>query len=522
MEVYKVKTPSRFQFGDPLYYEQLGKERLKELVVDIAPPAAMETRLVLDTCETGCTDPTTMTTLTIYIALGRFLPFYLDGLKFVSQDEINREIGVDSASYRLSVDDRELVFDTNGDGHWGDYTEYRRTRDNRTFVDAMITTILMPPYDSMDTILARLRYLFGDISDIVEVETGVEADWDSFIETEDGKAYLMAREAVDAAFIRVLQDDMSAFPGMITDVIMDDLCEERLAISSIRKRIYTLSDEAIQHAWQSAAHPDPSAEISNEDRASITRTLLQDAALPYIPPLIEQMASWIPKQTAEAYGWTRNDIVQAIADKLENDQFRLYAGGEIPPTDAEARGKATALCDEIAQYCQHSHDGIGDEFKDGAQYIPFVKRGFYFCDQYGFQKMEFDSSLATDLQGLRCLEIQPGKPPFETRIPNELRELQNAVSRLGEPSLIEVTCPFDDAALVMGNEEAKLIGMQGNRRINGAIYAGPIYIIGDNLRGDFCDLTDKQIEHYSQMFATPEDITQEDIDEEMNSFFGFY
>ncbi len=163
MEIYKVKTPSRFRFGDPLYYEQFGTERLKELVVDIAPPATMETRLVLDTLEIGGADPSTVTMVTIYIAPERFLPFYLDGLKFVSQDEVSKEIGVDSASYLLSVDDRELVFDTNGDGHWGDYTEYCRTRENRTFLDAMITTILMPPYKSMDTILARLRYLFGDM-----------------------------------------------------------------------------------------------------------------------------------------------------------------------------------------------------------------------------------------------------------------------------------------------------------------------------------------------------------------------
>ncbi len=30
MEIYKVKTPSRFRFGDPLYYEQFGTERLKD------------------------------------------------------------------------------------------------------------------------------------------------------------------------------------------------------------------------------------------------------------------------------------------------------------------------------------------------------------------------------------------------------------------------------------------------------------------------------------------------------------
>ncbi len=163
MEIYKVKTPSRFRFGDPLYYKQYSKKRLKELVVDISPSVILETRLVLDTYETDESDPEAMTTLTIFIAPARFLPFYVDGLKFVSQDEVTREIGVDSASYRLAVDDRVLEFSTGGDGYWGHYTEYQRTRNHMTLVDAMIISIDMPPCDSRDTILSNLKYLFGDM-----------------------------------------------------------------------------------------------------------------------------------------------------------------------------------------------------------------------------------------------------------------------------------------------------------------------------------------------------------------------
>ena len=71
--------------------------------------------------------------------------------------------------------------------------------------------------------------------------------------------------------------------------------------------------------------------------------------------------------------------------------------------------------------------------------------------------------------------------------------------------------------VVYGNDEAKLIGMEGNRRINGHIYAGPIVIVGDDGMGDNADLTEAQVKRYVEMFAEPEDIP----DEETQADVGF-
>lgn len=86
---------------------------------------------------------------------------------------------------------------------------------------------------------------------------------------------------------------------------------------------------------------------------------------------------------------------------------------------------------------------------------------------------------------------------------------------------MEVTYPFDDNAIVVGNEEARLNGMEGNRRINGEPYAGPMFIVGDDGEGNFCNLTDEQVEKYLRIFAEPdEDITPEELEPHM-TFFGF-
>jgi hypothetical protein len=91
-------------------------------------------------------------------------------------------------------------------------------------------------------------------------------------------------------------------------------------------------------------------------------------------------------------------------------------------------------------------------------------------------------------------------------IPDGLDPLQQAVK-----GYIEATYPFDDNAFIIGNEEAKLIGLEGNRRIGDSIYACTILIVADDGQGGTTDLTDEQIGKYTEMFKTPEDITPEEV-----------
>ena len=79
---------------------------------------------------------------------------------------------------------------------------------------------------------------------------------------------------------------------------------------------------------------------------------------------------------------------------------------------------------------------------------------------------------------------------------------------LGTLDELGYTYPFDDDCMILGNEEAKLCGMEGNRRLFGSVYAGPIFITRDNGEGDLCDLTDEQVKTYGEMFAIPEDMKQ--------------
>ena len=134
--------------------------------------------------------------------------------------------------------------------------------------------------------------------------------------------------------------------------------------------------------------------------------------------------------------------------------------------------------------------------------------GFFFCDTIGFRNLaEFDSAKTEPLHGKKMVIVEPHKPAYEALVEDNLESLQRAVG-----GYIEITYPFDDNAMIIGNEEAKLIGMEGNRRVNGSVYAGPLLIAADDGEGGTTDLTDEQVEQYRQMFAMPEDISQAEVE----------
>jgi hypothetical protein len=138
------------------------------------------------------------------------------------------------------------------------------------------------------------------------------------------------------------------------------------------------------------------------------------------------------------------------------------------------------------------------------------KKGFYFCDNIGFQKIDFDSSLCKDLtatEKLSVLLIQPGKAPRMVEIPDTLDAMQELVG-----GYIEEYMPFDDEVAIIVNEEGKLKGLPPNR----AIYTEDGKQIADVLVGDFFivkspvdsdkyqSLTKDLAKKYAEKFKYPE------------------
>lgn len=115
-------------------------------------------------------------------------------------------------------------------------------------------------------------------------------------------------------------------------------------------------------------------------------------------------------------------------------------------------------------------------------------------------------------ENLRILMVEPHKAPYEASVPHELSAMQQAVG-----GLIEVVRNGDGTLLVC-NEEGKLLGMEGNRRIPGDVLAGPFFVVGD--AGEtFRSLTEEELERYRERFAEIEDISPQEVQAATGFFF---
>ena len=116
---------------------------------------------------------------------------------------------------------------------------------------------------------------------------------------------------------------------------------------------------------------------------------------------------------------------------------------------------------------------------------------------------------------LRIVYVEPHKEPVIKEIEDNLSAYQKEVC-----GLIEIVYNGDGTLLVC-NDEGKLRGMDGNRRIrNGSsVIAGPFFIIGDDGE-NFRSLTEDEAETYMERFREIEEIGKEETEADMG--FTFY
>ncbi len=120
---------------------------------------------------------------------------------------------------------------------------------------------------------------------------------------------------------------------------------------------------------------------------------------------------------------------------------------------------------------------------------------------------------------ITVLMVEPGKHPKVTTLKDDLDSLQKAVSIGADyQGLIEfVTLGNGDC--IMCNEEGKLIGLDGNRRLGNDILVGVFYIMSENEDGELLSLSEKKIKRYTELFWEPETFDRSDIEATMTCRF---
>lgn len=113
---------------------------------------------------------------------------------------------------------------------------------------------------------------------------------------------------------------------------------------------------------------------------------------------------------------------------------------------------------------------------------------------------------------ITALMVEPGKHPKVTILKDDLDSLQKAVSIGADyQGLIEFVS-LRDGDCIMCNEEGKLIGLEGNRRLGDDILVGVFYIMSENEDGELVSLTDQKIKRYADAFWEPETFDRTEIE----------
>ena len=102
---------------------------------------------------------------------------------------------------------------------------------------------------------------------------------------------------------------------------------------------------------------------------------------------------------------------------------------------------------------------------------------------------------------IRVLMVEPHEHPKEFLLKNTLQAMQEAVG-----GLIDIVDIDDDGTCLLLNDEGKLIGLEGNRRIGDDVIVGNFYVCGSNEDGELASLIEAEMEKYKEMFWEPEEI----------------
>ena len=124
-----------------------------------------------------------------------------------------------------------------------------------------------------------------------------------------------------------------------------------------------------------------------------------------------------------------------------------------------------------------------------------------------------------DKKKIKVLMVEPGKHPKVTTLNDDLDSLQKAVSIGADyQGLIEVIS-IGNGDCLLCNEEGKLIGLEGNRRLGNDIIVGVLYILSEDSDGNLVSLSDKKIQYYTELFWEPERFDRTEIEATLTCHF---
>ena len=121
---------------------------------------------------------------------------------------------------------------------------------------------------------------------------------------------------------------------------------------------------------------------------------------------------------------------------------------------------------------------------------------------------------------ITALTVEPNEHLKTVQLHTDLDSLQKAISIGADyQGLIELV-NLDEYAVILCNEEGKLISLPVNRRIGCDVIAGVFHAIGSDKHSNLISLTAQQLESYKARFWESENLSVQDVKHAM--FMRFF
>lgn len=97
---------------------------------------------------------------------------------------------------------------------------------------------------------------------------------------------------------------------------------------------------------------------------------------------------------------------------------------------------------------------------------------------------------------IKVLKVKPHEHPEVYMLKNTLEAMQEAVG-----GYIDIV-GLDDNVCILLNDEGKLIGLEGNRRIGSDIIVGDFFVCGSDEEGNLTSLSEEELDTYKKFFMS--------------------
>lgn len=170
---------------------------------------------------------------------------------------------------------------------------------------------------------------------------------------------------------------------------------------------------------------------------------------------------------------------------------------------------------------------IGEDQQDGilvdTQGANYARYAAHFSNAKEWISQHYMFSMIEDIYDvhhvkedeINVLIVEPGKAPYEKKIPNTLEAKQKIVE--GHIQAV----PLSNTADMICNDEGKLMNLPPNRRLANDVICGTFLIVGTDGSEDFCSLNAEDMERFKNVFSEIEDLSLEDVPEPVFRFIEF-